>query len=91
MVYNKVFCSDINILLSDTRKNSLTKTKNVSEKKIEAKDTGEIKVKTDAPRRVPKNLPKLHFLNLICGMRGSGKSSIMVKLILEYDKTERRL
>lgn len=60
----------------------------ISEKKIDAIDTEKIKVKTDAHRRVPNNLPDLHFLSLICGIRGSGKSSVMVKLILEYDKTK---
>ena len=31
----------------------------ITEKKIEAIDTGQIKVKTDAPRRVPKNYSKI--------------------------------
>ena len=60
----------------------------ITEKRIEGLQNKVIKLVQAPPRKVPENLPTLHFLNLICGMRGSGKTNTMVGLVQKYDKTK---
>ena len=60
----------------------------ITEKRIEGLQNKVIDVVQAPPRKKPNNLPKLHFLSLICGMRGSGKTNTMINLILQYDKTK---
>jgi len=46
------------------------------------------KVRQAKPREVPEGLPRLHFLGLIAGSRGSGKTSSLITLVKAYDATE---
>ena len=46
----------------------------------------EIQWKKLKVRRIPQHLPNLHFLALICGSRGSGKTMAMLKLMQLYDQ-----
>ena len=61
----------------------------ITETKIEGLQSGELKVAVDAPRKVPQHLPKLHFLSLICGMRGAGKTTTLCELVKKYDTNDR--
>lgn len=47
-----------------------------------------LKVKYEAPRKVPENLPNLHILAGVCGSRGSGKTTAMLQLFTMYNETK---
>lgn len=45
----------------------------------------ELKVKYPKRRPAPPGMPSLYSLGMICGSRGSGKTTIMVRMIKSYD------
>jgi len=60
----------------------------VSEKRLPNLPNKDLKVRQAKPREVPEGMPRLHFLGLICGSRGSGKTNQMINMVLKYDSTE---
>lgn len=44
----------------------------------------DLDVKYDKDRPVPAHFPRLHFIGLICGSRGSGKTTAMLKFVQAY-------
>jgi hypothetical protein len=48
----------------------------------------ELKVRYPARRAVPTHMPAQYFLGLICGSRGSGKTTALVQLVKAYDAAE---
>jgi len=44
----------------------------------------QLHIRYDAPRPTPDNLPRLHFLAAIIGSRGSGKTTVLVRMLKAY-------
>ena len=47
----------------------------------------ELDVQYPKPRETPPYFPKTHFLGLFSGSRGSGKTTVLLKFVSEYEKT----
>jgi hypothetical protein len=60
----------------------------VQERKLPNLGNKDLKVRQAKPRRVPEGMPRLHYLGMICGSRGSGKTNAMINMLLKYDETE---
>ena len=45
----------------------------------------ELKIKYPKRRRAPPGMPSLYNLGMICASRGSGKTTVMVRILKAYD------
>ena len=46
----------------------------------------ELKIKYPKRRPAPPGMPSLYNLGMICGSRGSGKTTVMVRMLKAYDQ-----
>ncbi len=61
---------------------------NINETKLPGLENNDIPIVQCKKRRHPEHLPRLHFLSLFCGSRGSGKTVAICNLLKRYDKTK---
>lgn len=55
--------------------------------KVKGLENREIKSKLAEPRKAPESMPNKPFLGVVCGSRGSGKSSSVINLVKLYADT----